>query len=54
MSTIDEIKYVIQILQNGGKIIKVIDFYNDNDEYLGELEIYLNPTDKKNENRKKR
>lgn len=42
MSTIDEIKTVIQILQSGGKIMKVTDLYDAKGKKVGELEIYPN------------
>ena len=48
MSTIDEIKKVIQILQNGGKIMKITDLYNAKGEKVGELEIYPNKVDEVN------
>lgn len=48
MSTIDEIKKAIQILQNGGKIAKITDLYNAKGEKVGKLEIYPNKVDEVN------
>ena len=36
MSPIDEIKKVIQILQNGGKIMKITDLYDAKGKKVGE------------------
>lgn len=48
MSTIDEIKTVIQILQSGGKIMKVTDLYDAKGKKVGELEIYPNKVNEVN------